>query len=382
MCQAKAPKRKRCQERGWSLVLDDIDPAKAEYHFKKATENLKDGVYKGFAVAHTKAGKTHLHIGIILGKVPKTLYWKNKNLYFGAQTNSEILKNKSKDFNKKLQTYYDYCMNQELHEGETIHKPPYLYRWKPKTAAEMQQSDPKQFLADLIFANLTQDNLDENIDESTEWSLKTRQYALQQYEKLCKQIETLEDIRERKRLREEYKEDIKEYRPFQKGIMKVLDTQDDRNIHCHFDGGQTGKNKFVSTERKRPDTLILQSAETKRIAYAWNPKKHKRIIFDIPKHKMEFVNTSVIEKLKNGTLFSEMHKPLTKISNFNPTILILGNEPIDPAKWTDDRATYSTTNAESGFEYGELSREHMINKHFPEDKTTESDDKEQFAFRD
>lgn len=132
------------------------------------------------------------------------------------------------------------------------------------------------------------------------------------------------------------------YRPFQKHLHDILDTQNDRNIHIHADLGNTGKNTFVDTENLRADTLVIQSAETKRIAYAWNPKRHKRIIIDVPKGKMQYLNTSAIEKLKNGTIFSTMHTPIMKSSEFKPAIVILGNENCENA-WTEDRLTCSTT---------------------------------------
>lgn len=345
----KTVKTARCQKRSFEVIIDDYDiKIPLEETFKKFL-SLAYGIYKGFAVAHTKEDKTHVHIGLVFRDKPRDLKWKDVTIYFQkAHSNvekSNPLRNKSKDFNKKLQTYFNYTMDQEKHEGEIIHTP-YFYRWTPQSNDEQDQAVPGDYLAGLIFKDLTVDQLDENIDESDIWTQKTRTYALRNYEKLEKMISKLDEIRSKRKEAKRYTEMKKKYRPFQKGLTEELDNQTDRQIHCHYDPGLTGKNYFVDCEGMRQDTLILQSAETKRIAYAWNPKKHKRIIFDIPKHKMSYVNTSVIEKLKNGTLFSEMHHPKMKKSSFKPKILILGNEQINRDSWTADRATYSTTNKE------------------------------------
>lgn len=58
---------------------------------------------------------------------------------------------------------------------------------------------------------------------------------------------------------------------------------------------------------------------------------------------MRYLNKSALEKLKNGTIFSTMHTPKMKKSDFKPSIVILGNECVDDT-WTSDRLTASTTN--------------------------------------
>ena len=156
----------------------------------------------------------------------------------------------------------------------------------------------------------------------------------------------LDSIRAQRARRKQYSEDVKKYRPFQKDLTKILDTQNDRNIHNHCDDGCTGKNFWLDKENKRSDTLILQNAKTKNIAEAWNPRVHKRIIFDIPTGGAEYINSRAIESLKNGCIFSEKYKSKPKTSSFKPSIVILTNEPLrelDRLNWTEDRLTESTT---------------------------------------
>ena len=350
----RKPKPKgRCEIRAFEIIFNDVAKDLDQKALFKEFCGKQYGVYAGFCVTHTEEEDTHIHCGVILRDKPKKLKWSGLKKYFTVgdvipNPKSQIpnqhgrLKNKSKNFERKLQTYYDYCVNQEKHEGQQIGEP-YTYKWKPRTKSETAQDQPLEYLTDLIFNDLAVDELDDNIDESDVWTNKTRAYALRNYEKLEKMIDKLRDIRERKAMKKLYRKKKEGYRPFQKALTEILDNQNNRNIHNHYDDGKTGKNHWLDVETLRPDTVVLQSAETKRIAYYWDPQKHKRIIFDIPKHKMQYVNTSVIEKLKNGTLFSEMHHPKMKKSLFKPTIVILGNEQIPRESWTDDRATYSTT---------------------------------------
>lgn len=340
----------RCQNRSWELVYDDVTCIDLSLLIKELA-GKKYGCLKAFAITHTENKKTHVHVGFILRDKPKDFNWVDVKEYFRIQKTTDhrpqihvALKDKSKSFDKKLQTYYNYCVDQEKHPDQIL-SPAYLHKWKPKTEEELLA--PSDCLTIKIRDGLTQDDLDELID-STDTPIKLFKEALKNYDVYVKMIDKLDEIRERKRQATLYQEQTKNYRPFQKALTEVLDSQDDRGIHCHYDNGKTGKNYWLDREGMRPDTLIMQSADTKRIAYAWNPRKHKRIIFDIPRGKMEYVNTSVIEKLKNGTLFSTMHYPKMKKSSFKPSIVILGNEEIGNT-WTDDRLTMSTTDDKFDF---------------------------------
>ena len=341
---------KRCEIRSFEIIYEDVDPETDLSSIAKALCSKQYGVYKAFYIKHTKEGKTHIHSGVIFRDKPKTLKWEELKEYFTIQnpkslipTEHGALKNKSKSFDKKLQTYYEYCTDQEKHPGETISEP-HFHKWQPMT--EQEKMTPDDYIIDLIRKGMTVEELEEIIDDP-ETTTKVFKQALKNFEIYEKMINKLADIRDRKAQAKLYKEATEEYRPFQKSLTKILDTQNDRNIHCHFDEGNTGKNYWLDREICRKDTLVIQSAETKRIAYAWNPKKHKRIIIDVPKGKMEYLNTSALEKLKNGFIFSTMHKPIPKKSTFKPSIIIVGNEACNSMDWTEDRATFSTTDKES-----------------------------------
>lgn len=222
-------------------------------------------------------------------------------------------------------------------------------RWVVDGSSE-KIGKPKDLFRKKVFEGITQEDLDDLIHD-TQVSLVVRDYALENYDKLVKKITILETIKIRKERALRYLEEKKKYRPFQSSLSGILDTQNDRNIHAHVDAGLTGKNKFCEIEAMREDTCIIQSAKTADIAFVWDPKKHKRIIIDVPRGKMKYLNTSVIEKLKNGQIFSTKYIPVFKESlNFKPNILILGNETLPQETWTNDRLTHSTTSKDVNYE--------------------------------
>lgn len=226
--------------------------------------------------------------------------------------------------------------------------------------SEVKQK-PAEILFDRIYGGMDLDELMDIYGDKTQ-SRALRKYILENWDKLASMIETHQKINDARRLQAQYPAAAGGYRPFQKDLSSLLDSQNDRHIHAHIDGGNTGKNFFCSTENMREDTCVIQSAKTADIAYVWNPKKHKRIIIDVPRGKMEYLNTSAIEKLKNGQIMSTKYKPRFKQSfDFKPSILILGNESLAQDTWTSDRLQRSWTHKDLGFELrnGEFETEYF-----------------------
>lgn len=341
--KSQIPRTKnRWEIRGIDIIYDDTKDITLE-EIINHLKNLKNGVHAGFIIRHTEDKKNHIHCGIHLRDKPKTLYYQDLAKHFQykkLKCRVQKLKNPSRSYSAKLQTYYDYCTDQEKHIGQLISEP-LLHKWKPKTQEE--KTNPEDYLFQKIREGIQQSDIDLMIHD-TSISLKLYKYIVKNYDKISRVVAVHQDTLDHIEQAKLYQEEIKNYRPFQDSLTKILNTQNDRNIHVHHDTGLTGKNHWLYIESMRSDTLILQSAQTKRIAAAWNPKQHRRIIFDIPRGKMEFLNTSAIEKLKNGVIFSTMHNPKMKKSSFKPSIVIVGNEQLPPGKWTTDRMTASTTN--------------------------------------
>ena len=231
--------------------------------------------------------------------------------------------------------------------------------WLSESTKDTNQK-PAERIFNLIYEGFSLDDIHEMYeDKNMDW--KFRKYILENYDKVSGMISTHERIKSVRERQAKYSEERKKFRPFQQDLSSILDDQNDRNIHCHIDGGNTGKNTFCDIESLREDTCVIQSAKTANIAYAWNHKKHKRIIIDVPRGKMAFLNTSAIEKLKNGQIFSTKYKPEFKHSDFKPSILILGNESLDQDVWTSDRLTRSWTHKDLNFELRNGTYESEIN---------------------
>ena len=341
-------KSKICKSRAWNLVYDtgaEMDPK----DLLKQLSEKKYGCYMAFCVKHVKDGKPHYHVGFIT-RDKVQMAWSKVTSYWSLEgapaKSSEPLKSKCRDMGKKLQVYYNYCVDESKHPEEEI-SVQWTHKWEPVAGADKDGKPPKPqdvIMEKILDEEMTVDQLDQLLlNPNGDADLDLRKYALRHYDDLCQQIATMERLRQKVSLAKTYDDATKNYRPFQKGLKKILDTQNDRQIHCHVDKGNTGKNYFCDQEGLREDPLVCQSACPKDIAYAWNPKKHKRVIIDVPKGKMEYLNTSALEKLKNGFMFSTKYKPEVKKSLFKPTIVVLGNECIDGKIWTSDRLTVSTT---------------------------------------
>ena len=216
-------------------------------------------------------------------------------------------------------------------------------------AEEEKKEKPSVLMKRLICREgLTVERLEEMcVDEKLDVNLQY--FVLENFDKFEKMILKRAAVLKKISFKKEYPSKRATYRPFQEGLAVILDSQNDRNIHLHTDEGCTGKNMLIDTEAMRPDTLILQNAKSSDIAAAYDPDVHKRIIFDVPKGGMQYLNTRVIEQLKNGCLFSSKYKSKMKKSLVKPSILILGNEDIQGKPWTDDRLTQSTTSKSGGY---------------------------------
>lgn len=349
MSKSQVPNPKRCEIRSFEVIYDNIKNDISQEKLVKKLCKLKHGVYKAFTVIHTEEGKSHIHIGVILRDKPRDLYYKDLKNYFTIENYIPCqvgsLKSKSKDFKKKLQTYLDYALDQSQHEGQIIGTP-YFYKFTP--IAGKQSQSPTQQINSLILNGLTIDELDSLIINPDKEE-KLRALALANYDKYEKMILRLENIHDKIEKKRIYKEKSSCYLPQQKVMTELLDNQNDRHIVSIIQpnpDGKGGKSYFCKVEDMREDTCFLTNGKTKDLAYMWNPKKHTRIVFNIPKGKMHTLNTEAIEALKDGAIFSPKYESYSKVAQFCPKIIICGNEFLNPSVWTEDRLQQYTMNKE------------------------------------
>lgn len=268
-----------------------------------------------------------------------------KLAYCSASTNKECFD--PEKYAEKIQTVVN-CVNPPTKEIEALKKEYLEFAQGDKPATENQK--PSDFLFDKIYKGMGLQELKDMYQDPSQ-ARNLRKYILCNFKKLKEMIEQHEEIQDAAALAAQYPESVKTYRTFQQQLTDILNDQHDRHIHTHVDGGNSGKNYWCAVENMRTDTLVIQTACTKDIAYAWDPKSHKRIIVDVPRGKMQFLNTQAIENLKNGQMFSTKYLPKFKQSfGWKPNIVIIGNENIDRATWTKDRLTESWTHKDINYE--------------------------------
>lgn len=137
----KTKKLKQCQARAFELLYDSSKVT--EETVLQCCKRQKYGLYRGFMVKHTERDEetetqtSHIHAGIYLRDKPadRSFTWGtvlNEHFKVGdCVPMVRLLKSKKRDVDKKLQVYYDYCTDQELHEGQGLGEP-LLWKFKPE----------------------------------------------------------------------------------------------------------------------------------------------------------------------------------------------------------------------------------------------------------
>lgn len=194
----------RFEARGIEIIINDVGALKLirvlEYY-----KNLSYGVYAGFFIKHTEKDKSHIHIGIHLRDRPTKLYYKNLTEHFKFEEYKTMVKkltNPAKQWCKKLQTYYNYCIDEEKHEGQIISEP-LLYRWKPLTKLQ-QKTDTITNCRDYIYKEIAQGMTEDKLEQLTNSTTppKLFQYLLRNHEELIKAIKIYKNINLKKKNRE------------------------------------------------------------------------------------------------------------------------------------------------------------------------------------
>jgi len=142
---------------------------------------------------------------------------------------------------------------------------------------------------------------------------------------------------------EEYNgEDIikkEEFYEWQKKCYKFLiEEANCRSIHWIYEKtGNTGKSSFAKYMAWHFDTLICQKGKYADIMnMAFNCKKLKNVIFDIPRSSMSNVSYNAIESIKGGVIINTKYETGQKIIG-NVNIVIFSNFPPNLDELSEDR---------------------------------------------
>jgi len=128
-------------------------------------------------------------------------------------------------------------------------------------------------------------------------------------------------------------------RPWQQELVSDLgDGTDDRTITFYVDyAGNTGKSfmcRYLLTTRS--DVQVLRIGKRDDLAHAIDQNKHVFLI-DVPRSQMEYLQYSVLEMMKDRTVFSPKYHSVTKVLSTTPFVIVFCNEDPDMSKLSADR---------------------------------------------
>lgn len=126
---------------------------------------------------------------------------------------------------------------------------------------------------------------------------------------------------------EKAKEAIKweyEFHPWQYQIMARLGVIEDRKIIWIYDEiGGVGKTKFSKWLGSQPNSIYLGLEKKENILYM--VEKEELIIFDIARSEIEFLNYSIVEKLKDGAWIAGKYEGKKIYRQKDANIIVFSN---------------------------------------------------------
>ncbi|UOF80604.1 rep protein [Naiadivirus wakense] len=136
-----------------------------------------------------------------------------------------------------------------------------------------------------------------------------------------------------------------ELREWQRELVDCLDDPpDDRSIDFYIDpDGNSGKTWIVRylLQEKPEEVQVLSVGKRDDLAHAVDETK-SIFLFDIPRGGMEFLQYTVLEKLKDQIIFSGKYESGVKVLPSPVHVIVFCNEEPDLLKLTHDR--YKLTN--------------------------------------
>lgn len=121
--------------------------------------------------------------------------------------------------------------------------------------------------------------------------------------------------------------------------QELMEEADDRKVLFYVDTvGNSGKSYFCRWMLENyPDMTQLMSAG-KEVDLAFMVEEHKKVyLFDISRGRLEYLQYSILESLKNGVVQSTKYSSMVKYMNFKAHVVVFTNEHPDMTKLSEDR---------------------------------------------
>jgi len=120
---------------------------------------------------------------------------------------------------------------------------------------------------------------------------------------------------------------------------ELLQDADDRKIIFYVDSvGNSGKSYFCRWMLENYQDLVQLMSAGKETDLAYMVEEHKKVfLFDISRGRLEYLQYSILEALKNGFVQSSKYASLVKHLNFKAHVVVFTNEHPDLEKLSADR---------------------------------------------
>lgn len=132
---------------------------------------------------------------------------------------------------------------------------------------------------------------------------------------------------------------------WQRELVDQLSGQpDQRGIRFMVDeDGNSGKSWFCAymLQTKPEEVQILKTGKEADMCYAIDPSK-KIFLLDVPRSRMEYLQYSVLEQLKDRMVFSTKYTSQMKVLSHLPHVVVMCNEHPDLTKLSADRYNVTT----------------------------------------
>lgn len=149
----------------------------------------------------------------------------------------------------------------------------------------------------------------------------------------CLAIESLETARKNS-------EWVHELKDWQKQLINHIECEpDDRSIiWVYGPNGNEGKSTFAKHLSLKPGWGYLEGGKTENMMHIITMDPDNNWVIDIPRSHSEYLNYSVIEKIKNRVLINTKYEPcVIRKDGQNVHVIVLANVEPDYCKISEDR---------------------------------------------
>jgi hypothetical protein len=126
-------------------------------------------------------------------------------------------------------------------------------------------------------------------------------------------------------------------RGWQREVMKIVTNKevDRRTINWIYDTkGGSGKTSTAKWLAANMGAMLVGNEKSADVAFAFN--RQKIVVFDLVRASQEHINYEIIEKIKNGCVFSGKYESELKLAE-NPHVVVFSNDMPDIMKMSHDR---------------------------------------------